>query len=282
MSEQSVDWRAEVARVQRELTLFQDEFLPAVFDGSVTDFHSDGMTNHLKNHITATAGRLSEWRDAAVHLSDQLPLGPLPPGEAPLDRERLKPFLFQKATPGHVVRGGRIQWRIELFVPLEMVLRCPAFGGQLPGEGENPWDWFAARADAARGWLVGLPADTNPLADSLCMLLPFLADLDPPFARLCLDRETWRAATVADRTLADDERAKRLRFCDSYWFGHIINNALLHVFGMLANNHFESIRQYLDHPHLRGSYTHLMPHYIFALLAEKVATLRVMAAATPT
>ena len=278
MSEAAVDWRAEVARVQRELTLFRDEFLPAVFDGPVTDFHSDQMTDTLKDHITATAGRLSEWRDAAGMLSDLLPLGPLAADRLPLDREPFRPFLFQKATSGHVVRGGRIVWRIELFVPLEMVLRCPAFGDEVPAGGDDPWDWFAARADAAKGWLAGLPANTDTLANSLCMLLPFLADLDPAFARLCLDRETWRVATVADRTLTTDEREKRLRFVDGNWFGHIVNNALLHVLGQLANNHVLSIREYLQHPRLRGSYTHLMPHYLFAVLSEKVNALREIAA----
>jgi len=278
MSDGSVDWRAEVARVQRELTLFRDEFLPAVFDGPVTDFHSDQMTDHLKDLITATAGRLSGWRDAAGRLSDQLPLGSLVAGEAPLDREPFKLFLFQKATPGHVIRDGRIVWRIELFVPLEMALRCPAFGDEVPAGEDDPWYWFAARADAAKAWLAGLPANTDTLANSLCMVLPFLADLDPAFARLALDRETWRAATMTDRTLTDDELETRLRFVDGNWFGHIVNNALLHVLGQLANNHFLSIRQYLDHPQLRGSYSHLMPHYLFALLAEKVNALRQMAA----
>lgn len=139
-------------------------------------------------------------------------------------------------------------------------------------------DWFAARADAAKRWLAGLPASTDALANSLCMLLPFLADLDPAFARRALDRETWRAATVADRTLADDEREKRLRSVAGNWFGHIVNNALLHVLGQLANNQFEAIGEYLRHPQLRGGYTRLMPHYLFAVLAEKVAALREMAA----
>jgi hypothetical protein len=39
----------------------------------------------------------------------------------------------------------------------------------------------------------------------------------------------------------------------------------------------DTIRDFLDHPNLRGRYTHLMPHYLFAVLVEKVATLRGMA-----
>ena len=278
MSDEAVDWRAEVARVRRELTLFRDEFLPAVYGGPVTDSHADATTAAPEDDDTATAGRPTAWRDAVARLSDQLPVGPLTADTAPLDRGPFESFLFQTATPAHVVRGGRVVWRAELFVPLEVVLGCPAFGGDRPGEGGDPWDWFAARADAARAWLMGLPAGTDTLANSLCMVLPFLADLDPAFARPALDRETWRAATMTDRTLTDDERAGRLKFVESVWFGHIINNALLHVLGSLANNQFESIRDHLRHPHLRGGYTRLMPGYLFAVLVEKAAALRVMAA----
>src|SRR5262245_19016605 len=50
--------------------------------------------------------------------------------------------------------------------------------------------------------------------------------------------------------------------------------ALLHALGGLANNHFLHIRDFLEHPLLRGGYTHLMPHYLFAVLVEKVLVLR--------
>ena len=48
----------------------------------------------------------------------------------------------------------------------------------------------------------------------------------------------------------------------------------LHALGGLANNHFLHIRDFLDHALLRGGYTHLMPHYLFAVLFEKVRVLR--------
>jgi hypothetical protein len=47
--------------------------------------------------------------------------------------------------------------------------------------------------------------------------------------------------------------------------------------GALANNHFRVIEQYLHQTHLDGRYTHLMPHYLFAMLFEKVAILRQLA-----
>ena len=57
----------------------------------------------------------------------------------------------------------------------------------------------------------------------------------------------------------------------------MLNNALLHVLGALANNHFMAIRDLLDHPNLIGSYTGLMPHYLFAVLFHKVKTIRNLA-----
>jgi hypothetical protein len=58
------------------------------------------------------------------------------------------------------------------------------------------------------------------------------------------------------------------------FFRHVLNNALLHVMAALANNHFEVIFDLLDHPSLIGGYTRLMPHYLFAVLLEKVDVLR--------
>jgi hypothetical protein len=55
-----------------------------------------------------------------------------------------------------------------------------------------------------------------------------------------------------------------------------LNNALLHVLGVLANNHFEVIADLLDHPNLVGAYTRLMPYYLFAVLFEKVKILRAL------
>jgi hypothetical protein len=122
-------------------------------------------------------------------------------------------------------------------------------------------------------WLMGLPPDCE-LANSLCYLLPFVADADPAFVKLALDVDTWRGVVLADRGITEAEPAERLNLVDSWWFGYVLNNALLHALGGLASNHFLHIRDFLDHPLLRGRYTHLMPHYLFAVLFEKVLVLR--------
>ena len=89
-----------------------------------------------------------------------------------------------------------------------------------------------------------LPVDSIELANSLSAVLPFIADSDPAFAKLALDRERWRSLVLADRIISDKQRAKQLEMIDGLWFAHTLNNALLHVLGGLANNHFVLIGDY--------------------------------------
>lgn len=272
MENANVDLRAEIATVQAELTLFREECLPAFLGGPVQDFIADGMSERLQHHIVAVAGRLSEWQDAARRLADYLPLGPLPANAPTLDRQHFARLLFQEARPAFLTRGGRIIWRIELFMPLDVALRCPVFEEDADAAADG-WERFLGRVEDVKRWLLGLPLDCQ-WANSMCFVLPFLADADPTFVKLALDPDIWRGIVVADQSITEEDRAKRLRFVDGEWFAHVLNNALLHALGGLANNHFPVIRDFLDHPLLRGSYTHLMPHYLFAVLFEKLGVLR--------
>jgi hypothetical protein len=124
---------------------------------------------------------------------------------------------------------------------------------------------------------MSLPTHSTELFNALCIVLPFIADADPDFARMALTPETWHNLVLANRDLTEAARARQLEWANGPWFAGVLNNALLHVFGALANNHFLLIEDYLDHPHLDGRYTHLMPHYLFAVLFEKVAILRELA-----
>ena len=109
------------------------------------------------------------------------------------------------------------------------------------------------------------------------MVLPSLANDDPAFGTFALDPETWKAIVRTDASLSNSEKTNRLVLIEIGYFRHVLNNALLHVLGALANNHFMAIRDLLDHPHLVGSYTDLMPHYLFAVLFHKVKTIRLLA-----
>jgi hypothetical protein len=272
MAAVDIDLKAEVARVQQELAFFRKECLPAFLGGPVQDFLADGMSEWLQQHIVAVAGRLSEWQDATLRLAEYLPLGPLPSDAPTIDRNDFDRFLFQEASPAFVIRGGRIAWRIELFMLLVMALRCPVFAGDAD-TAQNGWEWLLGRVEDVKRWLMALPPDCQ-LANSLCCLLPFVADADPAFVKLALEVDTWRGVVLADQGITEAERAERLNLVDSLWFARVLNNALLHALGGLANNHFPHIRDFLDHPLLRGGYTHLMPHYLFAVLFEKVLVLR--------
>ncbi len=101
-----------------------------------------------------------------------------------------------------------------------------------------------------------------------------VSDLDPAFAKLALDLDTWRSIVRTDQSLDEATKSQRLGAIDSGHLPHAINNALLHVLAALANNHFGVIADFLDHPCLSGVYTGLIPHYIFAVLLEKVKSLR--------
>jgi len=128
---------------------------------------------------------------------------------------------------------------------------------------------------------MSLPVDSPELANALCMALPLLADTDPNFAKLALDPDTWRSLVLNDRGITEEQRTKRLKMVDGLWFGHVLNNALLHVLGALANNNFLVIEDFLDHPYVCGGYSHLFSHYTFAVLLEKVAILRQLSEERP-
>ena len=115
--------------------------------------------------------------------------------------------------------------------------------------------------------------DHPNLGDTLCFLLPLLAEGNTEVVKEMLDPETWRSNVLAEAGITPEVRANRLRLIDDQ-LPRYFNNALLHVFGALANNHFEVILDLLRHPHLLGGYTDLFPHYIFGVLFGKVEILR--------
>jgi hypothetical protein len=267
---EQIDIRAEVGTVQRELLFFRDRCLPALFETPLDAVFECEYADwvHEKGN-----GRLSEWQEATRRLADLLPLGPLAPNAPTLSREAFKEFLRQEATPAFCFREERIVSQIRLFVdPSFCAPYCPTFT-DLASVLEN----LPARLADVRQWLMSLPADSIELSNALCMALPFVADADPGFAKLALDTETWRGVVLNDREISEEQRAKRLKCVDGPWFAHTLNNALLHTFGSLASNHFLMIEDFLDHPYLIGGYTHLMSHYIFAVVFEKVVILRQLA-----
>jgi len=218
---------------------------------------------------------LSSWQQAVTRLGDLLPISS---ERTVLNAEDFQDFMFQVATPAFSFADGRIRWRVSLFISREWVHGfCPPPCLERKENAENEEREWLAKLPQIKTWLLGLSVTDSVLLNALCMVVPFIADLDPPFVKLALDPETWRSIVSTNTAVTEVQRRNWSNVIDNWHFGHVINNAMLHVLGALANNHFMLIRDYLDHPCLYGHYSRLMPHYLFALLFQKVSILRQLA-----
>jgi len=264
-----IDLDAEEARVLEELTAFRDACLPAFFaTGGIQPVWDD---RRPLGEPDVANRPLHRWRRAVDRLAHAL----VQP-DFPLDRGDLADFLFEEPETDHAVREGRVVWKIGVGLSCNREPNAYAFlermglGDVVEGE---PVEFLNSRAPAARTWLLGLGVDHPNLGDTLCFLLPLLAEGDPDVVRELLDPETWRSIVLDEEGITPEVRVHRLGIVDVH-LPRYLNNALLHVFGSLANNHFPAILDLLGHPNLLGSYTDLFPHYLFGVLLGKVEFLR--------
>jgi hypothetical protein len=267
--------RNEIAKVQAELIAFRDEYLPAFLGRPLLESMPDHTPDFVRAQAMETSHRPSSWWEAIGTLSEALPVANDSTDNTVLRADDFKDFMFEEARPAFSQSAGGIHWRISLFISLEWVHGwCwPPFLERKDNADTQEKDFLAALPQI-KPWLLSLAVDDMVLLNALSMVLPFIADVDPPFVKLALVPETWRWLVMANAAVSEEQRRKWLDWIDQAYFRHAINNALLHVFGALANNHFMLIRDYLEHPCLHGSYTGLMPHYLFALLFQKVSILR--------
>ena len=262
---------SEIAKVQSELVVFRDEYLPVLLDRPLADSIPEALW-------TPASQQLFSWQQAVTRLGDLLPLSINDNRATPVNAEDFKDFMFQEASPSYSISDHGIHWWIGLFSNAESAI-C-----YLPHA-----EWhdvikdhdFLAALPGIRKWLMGLTVNDCSLYNALCMVLPIFTDVDPPFVKLALDLDTWRTLVRTNGGLSEEQQREALNTIDHGYFRHVLNNALLHVFGSLANNHFMAIRDYLDHPCLYGHYTRLMPHYLFAVLFHKVSILGKLAADVP-
>jgi len=266
MNEPGIDLGAEAARVRGELISFRDTCLPAFFaPGGIAD---------LPLQWPGIPARLAwdKYRQATEQLIDALHTG----GDAEwLDSEAFG-FLHKKSEPSYTIEDGRIVWR------------C--------GRGEK--EWLDAIADhclnmmglpdssvqslvdqlpEVERWILSRGVDDFILYDALCIALPLLVDPAREFVRRALAPETWRGLVLDQHELTPREQAEKLRWIEGDVFRNVLNNALLHVIGSAANNHFDLILDLLDHPVLLGGYTDMFPHYIFGVLHAKIVALQRLA-----
>ena len=278
----------EVARVHWELTVLRDQLLPALLgpcEAYLEDRAQDPDRWPSVEQIEKSVRTLRNWQLAVNRLLDALPLTKLGAAEPEPDWSEYKEFLWHPASASsHLVREGRVVWRIELFITwddgLEYMLDKSGAASTREAQEPGPqcsFDELQRRLPEVKRWFLALPVDGSVLFNALSFVLAPVSDLDPAFAKLALDLDTWRSIVRTDQTLDEATRSRRLRAIDSGHLPHAINNALLHVLAALANNHFGVIADFLDHPCLSGAYTGLIPHYLFAVLLEKVKTLRSLA-----
>jgi hypothetical protein len=259
---------SEIAKVQSELVIFRDEYLPVLLDRPLADSIPEVLW-------TPASDQLSAWQQAVTRLGDLLPLSINDSRTASVNAKDFKDFMFQEASPSYSISDHGIHWWIGLFSNAESAI-C-----YLPHA-----EWhdvikdhdFLAALPGIRKWLMGLTVNDCSLYNALCLVLPIFTDVDPPFVKLALDLDTWRTLVKTNAALSGEQQREALNTIDHGYFRHVLNNALLHVLGSLANNHFMLIRDCLDHPCLFGRYTRLMPHYVFAVLFHKVSILGKLAA----
>ncbi len=235
--------------------------------------------------IKKSVSTLRNWQQAAGRLLDALPLTRLGAADPEPDWSEYKEFLWHSASAStHTVLEGRIVWRIELFIYWDHGLKymLAQDGTTSTGEAQEPDRGYSfaelrQRLPEVKQWFLALPPDGSVLFNALSYVLTPVSDHDPAFVKLALDPDTWRSIVRTDQTLDESARLQRLQAIDHGHLPHAINNALLHVLAALANNHFGVIADFLDHPCLSGAYSGLIPHYLFAVLLEKVKVLRSLA-----
>lgn len=268
---EEIDLGAEIERVRGELILFRDTILPGLdFPDHIDPLRAEAAQalHHRADHS------LKDWQRATMRLIESLPSG-TGMGKAPMpDRADFKLFMFQEPTTRYAIQDGRIHWRITVFVGSEADAALV-----FSWLGEKPDDPLGTIISNPHGFgerLLEIPVDNSALWNALCLTAPILADADPAVLRRLLDPETYRKIVQADRDVPPETHQERLRILGK-WFGHVLNNALLHGIAGLANNHFGEISGLLGHPDLMGRYTDLMAHYSLAVLFEKVSVLHELA-----
>jgi hypothetical protein len=128
--------------------------------------------------------------------------------------------------------------------------------------------------DEFKNWFLGPSPDVIFVINAMCYLLPLCVELDLDFVRRAFDLEERLARIRSDSSAGEEEQKRKLNEWSRLVIMHGFNNALLHVIAALANNHFDQIESFLDQPARdSGFYTWLMPHYLVAVLHQKVRIL---------
>jgi hypothetical protein len=263
-----LDLAAEADRVRAECRTLESRILPLLLpreQAAGDKERSDGSPDPL-----------ATWRRVVRGLAAALPTPDGRPG-VPVDEAFLAGFLHQRADAGFRIRRGRIAWRIEVFTPLDLEdwhaagVLSAMLGEPIPEAGAS--ERLLSRFDDFQDWFLGAGPDVCFVANEMCLLLPICVEFALDFVRRAFDLEGRLERIRSDVLFDGRERTQRLKEWSGPFQMRGFNNALLHVIASLANHHFDQIASFLDHPARIGGYTGLMPHYLVAVLHQKVRIL---------
>ena len=115
-----INLTSEVARVHWELTALRDQLLPALLgpcEAYLEDRAQDPARWPSVEQIEKSVRTLRHWQWAVNRLLDALPLARLGAADPEPDWSEYEEFLWQSVSASsHLVREGRVVWRIELFI----------------------------------------------------------------------------------------------------------------------------------------------------------------------
>jgi hypothetical protein len=264
--------RTEIERVLSEIREFQEQLLPGI---AASD--PDLFTAQLKpdpKPWTERLRTLDEWQNAASQLRQILETQ-LTQAPRALDLTAFERFPWSKPSVDYTIEEHRIHWQISCYAEVDWLSAVHTYFrrdfGWPPKDDSHP----GYSVEATKQWLLAASVQSSQLWNALSAgVLPAIADHDPAFARRLLSWEDWWLRIATNPMLSESERDAELDFvCNKIMFKHVIHNAILHVMGSLANNHFMEIRPLLGHAEFVGRYGPLMPHYLLANLLAKVKVL---------
>ena len=260
-----MDLVAEMERIRAEFLVLENRILPLLLR----------REQEQGNKATSQEGphELKTWQRVARDLAAALPTREGRPG-IPIDEDFLKGFLHGLAEADFRIRQGRIIWRITNFMPLELddqsASRVLELMYDAPVDEVGATERLLSEFDEFEDWFLGPLPDVIFVINAMCSLLPCCVEIDVDFVCRAFDLETRIERIRSDISLGEKERKSKLDEWSKLVVMHGFNNALLHVIASLANNHFDQIETFLDHPAREGFYTFLMPHYLIAILHQKV------------
>lgn len=264
--------RTEIEQVLAEIREFKEHLLPGIAASDPDLFTA--QLNPDPKPWTERLRTLDEWQNAAGQLR-QILESQLSQAPRTLDITAFERFMWSKPSVDYTIEEHRIHWQISCYAKVDWLSAVHTYFRQDFGWPPKDENHPGYSVEATKHWLLAGSVQSTQLWNALTAgVLPAVADHDPAFAKRLLSWEDWWLRIATNPTLSESERDAELDgVCNKLPFKLVLHNALLHVIGSLANNHFMEIRPLLAQPEFVGRYGPLIPHYLLANLFGKVRVL---------